>query len=128
MQLLAALVVGILLGVAGGRFLFVGSWLSLVPWSLAALAMGYRAGRRRWLSVGGVYGFGLLFAFMVAGYTGAASLMSRVPFFAIIAVAGAVYGCVLAWLGARLRPSLRSTDMAGGAVRAERSPKSLPTA
>ena len=102
MQLIASLVVGVVLGVLGGRFLFVGSWLSLIPWTIAGLLLGYWAGRRHWASVGAAYGFALFYAFMVAGYTGAASLVSRLPFFALVGLVGALYGSVVAWLGARL--------------------------
>jgi hypothetical protein len=115
MQLIASLVLGVLLGILGGRFLFVGSWLSLIPWTLGGLLLGYWAGRKRWASVGAAYGFALLYAFMVAGYSGAASLVSRLPFFALIGLAGAVYGVIVAWAAARLRgpvPSSRGRDAA----------------
>ena len=111
MQLMASLIVGALLGIVGGRYLFVGSWLSLIPWTLVGLLLGLWAGRRRWASVGAAYGFALLYAFMVAGYSGSASLISRLPFFALIALAGAVYGVVVSWVGSRLR---RSAGLAQG--------------
>lgn len=103
MRLALAILVGAILGVIGARYLFVGSWLSLVPWSIAGLALGYRARPGGWVRAGGAYGFALLLAFMIAGYTGAAPLLTRLPFFAIIAVVGAVYGLVLAWAGSALR-------------------------
>jgi hypothetical protein len=39
-------------------------------------------------------------AFMVAGYTGSASIMSRLPAFAIVAFVGALGGLMTAMLGA----------------------------
>lgn len=40
MKLLVAILAGALLGVLGARYLFVGSWLSLIPWGIAELALG----------------------------------------------------------------------------------------
>ena len=102
MQFLASLAIGALLGALSARTLFVGSWLSLVPWSVAGVALGYWAKGFRWMLVGGSYGFILLFVFMVAGYSGPASLARRVPFFCAIGLAGAIYGLVLGWFGKQL--------------------------
>jgi hypothetical protein len=94
-QLLAALA-GIVLGVIGSRYLFVGSFLSLIPWGIAGLLLGFWTHRpREAVAVGGLYGFLLAFVFMLAGYQGEAPLISRFPFFALLGLVGAVCGIVL---------------------------------
>ncbi|HET7024689.1 MAG TPA: hypothetical protein VFI39_05750 [Gemmatimonadales bacterium] len=107
MRLTIAILVGAALGVIGGRYLFVGSWMSLVPWSLAGLAIGYWSRPAPWLRLGLAYGFTLLFAFMIAGYSGTAPLLGRTPFFAVIGLAGAVYGAALTLVGWALRRKVR---------------------
>jgi NhaP-type Na+/H+ or K+/H+ antiporter len=99
MKLLVSILVGAFFGVIGARFLFVGSWLSLVPWALAGLAIGFWGPRRQAMVNGAVYGFVLSFVFLMAGYSGSASLLSRVPFFAILGLFGAVCGLVLGVVG-----------------------------
>lgn len=97
------LAIGITLGVAGARFILVGSWLNLLLWGVAGAGLGAWARSVRGAAVAGaVYGFGLTFAFMVAGYTGAASLASRLLPFAIIAAFGAACGGALAALSASI--------------------------
>lgn len=68
LPLIAAAVVGLLLGWGGAHALFLGLW-TLVPWGLAGLVLGYWVGRRRALLAGALYGFILCFVFMVAGYS-----------------------------------------------------------
>jgi hypothetical protein len=98
-----SIIVGTLLGIIGARYVFVGSWLSLVPWGIVGLAIGYWGDRRAALTNGAAYGFMLAFAFMVAGYGGTASLLSRLPFFAILGLFGAICGFILGWLGFLLK-------------------------
>ena len=105
-KLIASSVIGFLLGFIGSRYFFVGSWLSLVPWGIAGLAIGYWSQRREALINGGIYGFVLAFVFMIAGYTGSASLISRLPFFAILGIVGGVCGLILGWLGFLLKDQL----------------------
>jgi hypothetical protein len=99
LKLLASIVAGSLLGIIGSRYLFIGSWLSLIPWTIAGLAIGYWSQKRESLINGGAYGFALAFVFMIAGYTGSASLISRLPFFAGLGVVGGLCGLVLGLLG-----------------------------
>jgi hypothetical protein len=94
-----AIAAGAILGIIGARFLFVGSWLNLIPWSLAGIAIGYWGTRNEAMINGVVYGFILSFAFMIAGYSGKLSLISRVPFFAVLGVFGGVCGLGLGLLG-----------------------------
>jgi hypothetical protein len=92
---------GIALGVLGARFIFVGSWLSLIPWGIAGSALGARVRRARSAAVvGALYGFVLSMAFMVAGYSGSASIVVRLPAFAIVSLIGALGGLATAILGA----------------------------
>ena len=40
-KIVVSIIIGALLGVIGARYLFVGSWLSLIPWGIAGLLIGY---------------------------------------------------------------------------------------
>ena len=55
--------------------------------------------------------FALCFGFMIAGYSGAAPLVTRLPFFALVGVFGAGCGLLLTFLGHLLR-----TKRAGSAA------------
>ncbi|HEY3341405.1 MAG TPA: hypothetical protein VGK81_05280 [Anaerolineae bacterium] len=99
-RLILSAFIGVVLGVVGARYLFVGSFLSLIPWGLAGLLIGYWAGRPRVaLANGGLYGFAVAFIFMLAGYQGEAPIISRIPFFALLGLVGAICGIVLGWMG-----------------------------
>ena len=56
---------------------------------------------------GGLYGFCLTVAFMVAGYSGADPVMTKVPFFILLGVFGAACGIALALIGHLLWGLLR---------------------
>ncbi len=77
--------------------------MSLIPWGLVAVVLGMWGTKREALKSGAVYGFSLSFAFLVAGYNGTPSLVSRVPFFAILSLFGAVCGVALAASGYYLK-------------------------
>jgi hypothetical protein len=98
-KIYTAIAAGVVLGIIGARFLFVGSWFNLIPWSLAGLAIGYWGTKNEAMIDGVVYGFVLSFVFMIAGYDGKASLISRVPFFSILGVFGGMCGLILGVLG-----------------------------
>ncbi|HTY12419.1 MAG TPA: hypothetical protein VMF88_15255 [Bacteroidota bacterium] len=102
-KIIVSIVVGGMLGIAGGRYVFVGSALSLIPWGLAGLALGSWCSKKEWAYIGGFYGFILSFVFMVAGYTGGEPLLGRLPFFAIFGGVGGVCGILLSWIGFTLR-------------------------
>lgn len=93
-----AFIVGAAIGAAGPQYVFLGAY-SLIPWGLAAIALGLWGSKREALKSGAVYGFSLSFAFLVAGYNGTPSLVSRFPFFVILALFGAVLGVALSALG-----------------------------
>jgi hypothetical protein len=103
MKLFISIVVGAALGVIGSRYLFVGSWLILIPWAIAGLAIGYWGPKRGAMANGAVYGFVLSFIFMQAGYSGSAPAISRVPFFALLGVFGAICGFGLGLVGFWIR-------------------------
>ena len=98
-----AIAVGAFLGFIGAKFLFVDSALSLIPWSIAGLTIGYSGSNRDSIINGAAYGFTLAFVFMIIGYSGTASLMSRLPFFAILGFVGGICGLVLGWIGFRIK-------------------------
>jgi len=118
MRRLTALLLGVALGIIGARYVFVGSWLSLVPWSIVGLFIGYRSRHREWAVMGGIYGFALFFSFMLAGYTGTVPVTRRLPFFALIGLVGLVYGLIVAfagsWLARRGRGAERDASSSGG--------------
>ncbi len=82
--------------------LFLGIW-TLVPWALAAIAIGYWCGKRHAMLSGAVFGFALSFAFMLFNYTGSAPVMSRFPGFALLGLVGAACATVLAFVGSSAR-------------------------
>lgn len=100
---IAAVLVGAALGIIASRVLFVGSWLTLLPWGLAGLLLGAWCERRQWAWVGALYGFTVSFVFLSFGYSGSASYVSRVPFFALLSVSGAACGLALALIGSFAR-------------------------
>src|SRR5712664_3118443 len=92
------LVVGSLVGVSGQYYLSLGFY-SLIPWGIAGLALGWWSRKGEPAIVGALYGFALCFVFMVWGYNGSASLIGRLPFFALIGAFGAVCGLPLGIAG-----------------------------
>ncbi len=102
----AAGALGLLLGWAAAHVLSL-QWWTLVPWGLAAVALGYRANRATAVVAGALYGFVLCFVFTLATYGGAAPAITRVPFFTVLGVVGALCGLLLALLGALLMPGRR---------------------
>jgi hypothetical protein len=100
MKLLSSTIIGTVLGVIGSRYLFVGSGLTLIPWGVIGIVLGWwSANRKEALVNGSVYGFLLAFSFMLAGYQGSAPIISRIPFFAILGLVGAICGLTLAAVG-----------------------------
>src|SRR5206468_12488499 len=96
-----AVALGLLLGWAATHALSL-QWWTLVPWGLAAVALGYRANRARATIAGALYGFVLCFVFTLAGYGGAAPPISHRPLFTALGLRRAVWGVLPALLGAWL--------------------------
>ena len=90
-KIIIAAILGAILGATGPYYASLG-WYSLVPWGLVVLAIGFSCSKPQSLYAGALYGFSLCFSFMIAGYNGTASLASRLPFFALIGLFGAVCG------------------------------------
>jgi hypothetical protein len=97
-----AFIGGVVIGAAGPQYVFLGAY-SLIPWGLVAVALGTWGNKREALKSGAVYGFSLSFAFLLAGYNGTASLVSRFPFFLILALFGAACGLALSAVGYYLK-------------------------
>ena len=93
-----AVVAGVVIGATGPLYAFIGVY-SLIPWGLVALVLGLWGSRREALKSGAIYGFSLCFAFLVSGYNGTPSMVSRFPFFVILALFGAVLGLALSAIG-----------------------------
>jgi ABC-type Fe3+-siderophore transport system permease subunit len=102
LRALAAAVIGALLGIAGAYVQSVGSW-TLLPWALGGIAIGYVSPKRGAMFTGAAYGFALAFAFMIAAYTGAAPVRTRLPAFALLGLVGAVCGAVLSLAASSMR-------------------------
>src|SRR6266567_1034733 len=96
----AAGALGLLLGWAAAHVLSL-QWWTLVPWGLAAVALGYRANRATAVVAGALYGFVLCFVFTLATYGGAAPAITRVPFFTALGLVGALCGLLLALYSGR---------------------------
>src|SRR2546423_9281166 len=103
-RLATAVALGLILGWAAAHALFL-HWWTLVPWGVAALALGYRAKRAGAVTAGAGYGFVLCFVFTLASYGGAAPAITRVPFFTVLGLVRAVCRLLLALLGAALMPA-----------------------
>ena len=112
---IVSIVAGALLGIIGSRYLFIGSALSLILWSIAGLAIGSWGNKKESMVNGAIYGFTLSFTFMIAGYAGTASLLSRLPFFALLGLFGAICGFVLGILGFLLKAGIYKLKNKGAA-------------
>jgi hypothetical protein len=104
---LTAIVVGIIIGMAGPRYVFLGPY-ALIPWGLVAVALGLWCNKRESLIAGALYGFCLSLTFLIAGHTGTASLISRLPFFITLAAFGAVCAIALSATGYFLKLRFRT--------------------
>ncbi len=102
-KIIISILAGVILGFLSARYIFVGSWLSLIPWAIVGLVVCYWSGKQQAIINGAIYGFAIAFTFMLAGYSGSASLISRVPFFAILGLIGALCGAALGFIGGRAR-------------------------
>ena len=93
-SLFTSIVIGTVTGYVGGP-VFV-----LTPWAVMGLIIGwFSAGKKAALVNGALYGFALGFAFMVAGYTGTAPIVTKLLPFAVLGLFGALYGTLWSIVG-----------------------------
>ena len=98
-KLFLSAVIGGILGYAASRFLFL-QWLTLIPWGLAALLVGYFSTTRRQSVLNGIaFGFFMGFIFMAAGYTGNDPIITKIPFFASLGIVSAACGALASVVG-----------------------------
>src|SRR5207247_10022309 len=102
-RLAAAGALALLLGWAAAHGLSL-QWWTLVPWGLAAVALGYRANRATALVAGALYGFVLCFVFTLATYGGAAPAITRVPVLTGLGLRAVLCGLLLLLLRGFLLP------------------------
>jgi uncharacterized membrane protein YeaQ/YmgE (transglycosylase-associated protein family) len=96
-EIVGAVAGGVLLGWLGAKVVFVGSFLSLVPWGLASIAIGVAVSRRRRATaVAAIFGFALAASFMAIGYAGADPIASKIGFFCVLGIVGAFCAACLA--------------------------------
>lgn len=75
-------------------------WI-IIPWGAIAIGLAYDSKSYKILS-SAVFGFAASFVFMLHGYQGSASLLSRVPPFLLIALFGGFAGAACGWIGRKL--------------------------
>ena len=97
-RIAGAIALGLALAVAASHALFLG-WWTLLPWGIAGVVLGLWTRKGETALAGALYGFVLSFTFMVVGYTGNASLISRLPFFGLLGLFGGLCGLVLSLAG-----------------------------
>jgi hypothetical protein len=98
-SLFAAAAVGCALGSLASKMLFL-QWVTVVPWGVAALLVGLSsASRRASIANGTAFGLALGLLFMAGGYAGADPMVTRLPFFASIAIVSAVPAVLLSVTG-----------------------------
>jgi len=98
LKFLISLLLGVVIGLIGG------SVYMLIVWIIAGILLGLIASSgKQLLLMGALYGFFLLFCFMISGYSGSQSLVSRFPAFAVLGLGGAVGGIFLVSVGYLIR-------------------------
>ncbi len=104
LRIIVVVALGIAFGLIGARFVFVGSWLSLIPWGVVCLVIGLST--RSWpatLLLGAVFGVTVVLAFEIFGYQGTGPLTRALPLFVAISFAGGILSTGGAAVGHALR-------------------------
>lgn len=83
------------MGLTGGP-----AWIVL-PWGAIAIALAYDSKNHRVIS-SAAFGFTATFVFMLRGYDGADSVISRVPPFLLIGLFGGICGLAAGWIGTKI--------------------------
>lgn len=92
-HILGAAVLGLALAALAYFVFFVTplASLNLVVWAVVAGVIGFVAPTRRLAILdSAIVGFSIVFSYSILGYQGSASLLSAIPVFALLAVAGAL--------------------------------------
>ncbi|GAB3808905.1 hypothetical protein GCM10028798_35770 [Humibacter antri] len=88
--------VGVGLGALSGRILFGGTAWNLIPWAIAAIAIGLIVyDRRTALLASAIYGYLLVAAFLYAANTGNSTVAGRILFALALALVGPVCSITL---------------------------------
>ena len=91
--------VGIGLGALSGRILFGGTAWNMIPWAIAALAIGVVARELRTaLLASALYGYLLVAVFLLVANAGSAPVWQRILFAAALGLVGPVCAIPLALL------------------------------
>src|SRR2546426_12377715 len=94
----SAIALGVLLGWTAAHFLSL-QWWTVVPWGLAAVSLGYRAGRPPAGVGGALYGFVPCFVFTPATYGGGGPPAHPGTVFYTFGLRGGCWGVVACALG-----------------------------
>ncbi len=113
-RIMVAIALGCLLGITSPYYLFL-NWASVIPWGIFGFGLGcYCRTKQESAFAGFLYGFALGFVFLIAGYAGRASLLSRLAPFALLALFSAVCGVIAAFVGFIARKRLISRRATSG--------------
>ena len=108
MRLVLGVGLGLLLGGICGA-LKTNALLTLAPWAVAGIFIGYFAGPlRSSIAPGALFGFFASFVYLLLGYNGSRPIYSILPFFALAGLFGAFCGASLSLGGALARRRLSS--------------------
>ena len=99
-KLIISSLIGFIFGGIISKYLFVGSYLNIFLWGGVGMVIGWCSNSRtETIKNSSVYGFVLSFFFMLLGYQGIAPIISRMPFFIILGLVGAVCGIISGLVG-----------------------------
>lgn len=106
-NVIAASLLGVLLGALGNQGVLRGSWLNLAVWGLAGGALGlFIADRKQATRAGLAYGASLLLAFMLSGFGGTAD---KLPGFLLLTLVITALGTLCGWIAVSAGSLLRRT-------------------
>jgi len=95
--ILKTAIIAAILGILAAHALFLG-WWTLVPWGIAGIVLGYKY-KEKFVIAGIVYGFVLVFVFLIGQYTGSRPLIGLLPAFVLFSILGAICGLILTIIG-----------------------------
>jgi uncharacterized membrane protein len=101
--LIAAVAVGLILGLLGGPV-----WI-LLPWGITGLVLGYFSkNRNAALRSGAIFGFVASLMFMFHGYAGTDPVYTKLGFFFLLGIFGALCGLIAAFVGNSIRNKIKT--------------------